>query len=197
LALDLGPLIFLDGVAPFGSRYSFVCTTGRCPVNDPAATKLSGVERTEIFVWHVVMKLIDCIICKLLSGELPVSMVYQDDRCSAFMDIQPVNAGHMLVVPNIHAASLADLEAEDGAQMFRVAQRLAAVLRTGVVRCEGVNLFMADGAAAGQDIFHAHLHVFPRYAEDGFGLTLPPTYSEKPSRLVLNDLAKKIEAGLR
>ncbi|HEY9501196.1 MAG TPA: HIT family protein [Pyrinomonadaceae bacterium] len=143
------------------------------------------------------MKLIDCIICKLLSGELPVSMVYQDDRCSAFMDIQPVNAGHMLVVPNIHAASLADLEAEDGAQMFRVAQRLAAVLRTGVVRCEGVNLFMADGEVAGQDIFHAHLHVLPRYAGDGFGLTLPPTYSERPSRLVLNDLARKIEAGLR
>jgi diadenosine tetraphosphate (Ap4A) HIT family hydrolase len=66
-----------------------------------------------------------------------------------------------------------------------------------VVRCEGVNLFMADGEVAGQDIFHAHLHVLPRYAGDGFGLTLPPTYSERPSRLVLNDLARKIEAGLR
>ncbi|HEV8430147.1 MAG TPA: HIT family protein [Pyrinomonadaceae bacterium] len=68
----------------------------------------------------------DCIICKLLSGKLEVSMVYQDDCCSAFMDIQPVNAGHMLVVSNRHAPYLADLKEEEGAQMFRVAQRLAA-----------------------------------------------------------------------
>jgi histidine triad (HIT) family protein len=142
------------------------------------------------------MKPIDCIICKLLSGELPVSTVYQDDRCSAFMDIQPVNPGHMLVVPNLHASSLAELNAEDGSRMFRVAQRLGAVLRTGVVKCEGINLFLADGAAAGQDVFHVHLHVFPRYVGDGFGLTLPPTSSDKPARVVLDDLANKINERL-
>jgi histidine triad (HIT) family protein len=142
------------------------------------------------------MKPIDCIICKLLSGELPVSMVYQDDCCSAFMDIQPVNPGHMLVVPNLHASSLAELNAEGGSRMFRVGQRLSAVLRTGVVKCEGINLFLADGAAAGQDIFHIHLHVFPRYAGDGFLLTLPPTYCDKPARVVLDDLANKINERL-
>ncbi len=112
----------------------------------------------------------DCIICKVLSGELEVSMVYRDNCCSAFMDIQPVNAGHMLVVPP-HTPYLAELKEEEGAQMFRVAQRLTAVLRVGVVKCEGINLFLADGQAAGQEVFHVHLHVFPRYAGDGFGLT--------------------------
>jgi histidine triad (HIT) family protein len=138
----------------------------------------------------------DCVICDLLSGGLEVSMVYQDDHCSAFMDIQPINKGHMLVAPNSHASSLAELNAEAGAQMFRVAQRLAGVLRTGVVKCEGINLFLADGAAAGQDIFHVHLHVFPRYSGDGFGLTLPPTYSDRPARAVLDDVAKEIKEKL-
>jgi len=123
-------------------------------------------------------------------------MVYQDERCAAFMDIQPINKGHMLVVPNLHASSLAELNAEDGEQIFRVAQRLAVVLRTGVVKCEGINLFLADGAAAGQDIFHVHLHVFPRYRGDGFGLTLPLTYSDKPARAVLDDMAKEIKERL-
>ncbi len=123
-------------------------------------------------------------------------MVYQDECCSAFMDIQPVNAGHMLVVPNIHAPYLGELNEEAGAQMFRVAQRLAAVLRTGVVKCEGVNLFLADGEAAGQDVFHVHLHVFPRYVGDGFRLVLPATYSQKPERTELNELAEKIRSNL-
>ena len=134
----------------------------------------------------------DCIICKLLSGELEVSMVYQDDSCSAFMDIQPVNPGHVLVVPNRHAAYLTGLEEEEGAQIFRIAHRVAAVLRNGVVKCEGINLFLADGAAAGQEVFHVHLHVFPRYVEDGFRLVLPPTYSQKPERRELDELAGKI-----
>jgi histidine triad (HIT) family protein len=138
----------------------------------------------------------DCIICKLLLRELEVSMVYQDDSCSAFMDIQPVNAGHVLVVPNRHAAYLADLEAEEGAQIFRVAHRVAAVLRNGVVRCEGINFFLADGAAAGQEVFHVHLHVFPRHVEDGFRLVLPPTYSQQRPRRELEELAGKIRSML-
>ena len=119
-------------------------------------------------------------------------MVYQDDSCSAFMDIQPVNPGHVLVVPNRHAAYLTGLEEEEGAQIFRIAHRVAAVLRNGVVKCEGINFFLADGAAAGQEVFHVHLHVFPRYVEDGFRLVLPPTYSQKPERRELDELAGKI-----
>jgi len=131
-------------------------------------------------------------MCGLLSGELEVSTVYQDDRCSAFMDIQPVNAGHMLVVPNRHAAYLAELEPDDGAQIFRVAHRLAAVLRSGITRCEGVNFFLADGEAAGQEVFHVHLHVFPRFAGDGFKLVLPPMYHQRPERKELDALAEKV-----
>jgi histidine triad (HIT) family protein len=138
----------------------------------------------------------DCVICKLVSGELEVSLVHQDDSCSAFMDIQPVNPGHVLVVPNVHAPYLADLEEEEGAQIFRIAHRVAATLRSGIVKCEGVNFFLADGVAAGQEVFHVHLHVFPRFAGDGFRLVLPPDYSERPDRAELDDLAEKIRSLL-
>ena len=135
---------------------------------------------------------VDCIFCKLLSGELEVSMVHQDALCSAFMDIQPVNPGHVLVVPNRHASSLADLKEEEGAQMFRVAQRVAGALRQSGVKCEGVNFFLADGAVAGQEVFHVHLHIFPRYAGDGFGLVFSAAYSRKPERRELNEIAERL-----
>jgi len=96
------------------------------------------------------------------------------------MDIQPVNSGHMLVIPRVHAAHLAELDPEDGAQMFRVGQAAAASLRASSLRCEGVNFLLADGKAAGQDVWHVHLHVVPRFTGDGFGLRYPPDYQVRP-----------------
>ena len=138
----------------------------------------------------------DCVFCDILSGKLPVSIVYRDERCTAFMDIQPVNSGHVLVIPNRHAAFLADLDEETGGHMFRVAQRLARALRNSGVRCEGVNFFLADGAAAMQDVFHVHLHVFPRYRGDGFGLRFSPAYSVRPDRSELDAVAEQIRSAL-
>ena len=139
----------------------------------------------------------DCIFCKILSGELESSIVYQDAYCTSFMDIQPVNPGHVLVIPNRHAAHLADLKQEEGAQIFRVAQRLAATLRLSGVKCEGVNFFLADGETAMQEVFHVHLHVFPRYRGDGFGLKFGPGYLEKPERAELEAIAGKLRPALK
>jgi histidine triad (HIT) family protein len=115
-------------------------------------------------------------------------VVHEDDRTVTFMDIQPVVRGHMLVVPRAHAAYLAELDPDDGAQLFRIAQKAAAALRDSELRCDGVNFLLADGEAAGQDVFHLHLHVFPRYSGDGFGLRFPPDYSIRP-RADLDDAA--------
>lgn len=133
-----------------------------------------------------------CIFCKILYREQPASIVYQDDLCTAFMNIQPVNEGHLLVIPNVHAAYLAALDDESGANMFLVAKRLAQALRDSSLNCEGVNFFLADGEAAFQEVFHVHLHVIPRYSGDGFGLTFGPHYSEKPDRSALDAAAEKI-----
>jgi histidine triad (HIT) family protein len=121
-----------------------------------------------------------CVFCRLIARELDASVVYEDGRVVAHMDIQPVTSGHVLVMPRGHRPSLADLDPADGAQMFRVAQLAAAALRQSGLRCEGVNLLLADGAAAGQDVFHVHLHVFPRFEGDGFGLRLPPDHAVRP-----------------
>jgi histidine triad (HIT) family protein len=112
------------------------------------------------------------------------------------MDIQPVNLGHMLVVPNRHATYLADLREEEGAQMFRVAQRLATALRQSGVKCEGSNFFLADGEAAGQEVFHVHLHVFPRYRGDGFGLKFGSHYTNSVKRTELDEIAETIRKAL-
>lgn len=138
----------------------------------------------------------DCIFCKILAGEAPASFVHRDEVCSAFMDIQPVNPGHLLVVPNVHAPALADLDAEMAAHLMRVAHGLTAALRASGLRCEGVNHFLADGEAAMQEVFHVHLHVIPRYKGDGFGLRFGPHYFELPERSELDDAARRIRSAL-
>jgi histidine triad (HIT) family protein len=134
----------------------------------------------------------DCIFCRIVQGEAPASIVYADKLVRAFMDIQPVNPGHVLVVPNSHASSLSELAEHTGARLFVVAQRVAGALRQSGLRCEGVNLFLADGEAAFQDVFHVHLHVVPRYVDDGFGLRFGPHYGQRPSRAELDNAAQRI-----
>jgi diadenosine tetraphosphate (Ap4A) HIT family hydrolase len=138
----------------------------------------------------------ECVFCDILAGVRPSSIVFQDDVGCAFMDIQPVNPGHVLVVPIDHAASLAELDGAVGARMFRVGQRIAGALRNSGLRCEGVNLFLADGQAAGQEVFHVHLHVIPRYAGDGFGIRFGPRYGHRPPRAELDAVAGKIQGAL-
>ena len=114
----------------------------------------------------------ECVFCAIAAGRAPASVVHEDDELVVIMDLRPVTTGHVLVLPKAHHVGLADLPAELGGRMFQVAQRAGAAVRaSGRVRCEGINLFLADGVAAGQEVFHVHLHVIPRYAKDGFRLS--------------------------
>ncbi len=135
----------------------------------------------------------NCLFCDIIHGKKEASVVYQDDPVTAFMDIHPVNIGHVLVAPNLHASSLAELPLETGAGLFRTAQRLAAAIHSSDLQCEGINFFLADGAAAGQEIFHVHLHVFPRFKNDGFQLRFA---AHKPTRSDLDAAAEKIRNQL-
>lgn len=125
-----------------------------------------------------------------------MSTVYEDDRVITVMDIQPINTGHMLIFPKNHAAQLADLHPDLGAHMFKVAMKISDALRASSIRCEGVNLFLADGEAAGQEIFHVHLHVFPRFDGDGFGFRLDENYFILPERDELDETASEIRDAL-
>lgn len=137
-----------------------------------------------------------CIFCDITTGKAPSSPVYRDYRVIAFLDIQPVNRGHLMVVPIAHAANLAELSQEDGRHTFAVAQQLAAALYRSGPRCEGVNFFLADGEAAGQEVFHVHLHVIPRYRRDGFGFRFPKRYYQRPPRRELDAAAEAVRLAL-
>jgi histidine triad (HIT) family protein len=138
----------------------------------------------------------DCVFCQILSGTLPASVVHQDPVVTVLMDIHPINPGHAVVIPNRHAASLADLDGETAGEMIRVAQKVAASLRRSGVPCEGVNLQLADGEAAGQSVFHVHLHVIPRFEGDGYGQRFGPDYPPSPSRSELDQVAERIRTVL-
>jgi len=115
----------------------------------------------------------DCIFCKIAAGELPATIVDEDERTISFMDIQPASRGHALVIPRSHAADVHAIDPQDLAAVAAAAQRLAAKLRDSL-GADGVNLLNSSGAAAWQTVFHFHMHVIPRYAGDPLRLPWVP-----------------------
>jgi histidine triad (HIT) family protein len=138
----------------------------------------------------------ECTFCNLIRGAAEVSICHEDADAIAFLDIQPVNGGHVLVVPREHYESLFDVPQELGLHLFRVTMRLAAAVRR-VTGCSDMNIVVNSGAAAGQDEPHYHLHIIPRRKEDGFNISLPFDGSEMPERTQLDAMAARIGAALR
>jgi diadenosine tetraphosphate (Ap4A) HIT family hydrolase len=134
-----------------------------------------------------------CVFCEIVAGQAEASLVYADDVVIAFMDVAPINPGHVLVVPREHAPRLADLNEDCGTQVWRTAHRLAKALPRSGLRVDGVNLLLADGAAAFQEVSHVHLHVLPRYVDDGFRIEMDHTM---PERSELDTNAAKIGRAL-
>lgn len=134
----------------------------------------------------------NCILCKLAKKEAPVSVIYEDDFVIAFMDIKPVNIGHCLVIPKEHLVYIADMDEETGAHLFKITMRVAEAVRRSGVKCDGINLFLADGESAGQEVFHLHMHIIPRFKDDKF--IVDADWSLKPTRDELNEVAEDIES---
>ncbi|MBO0783216.1 MAG: HIT family protein [Ktedonobacteraceae bacterium] len=135
----------------------------------------------------------DCIFCAIVAGQAEASMVYEDQVSCAFLTIGPVNPGHLLVIPKRHCAFLADLDEETGMHLFKVSTQMAQALRHSGLQCEGINLFLADGKAAFQEVFHVHLHVFPRFSGDPF--KIDANWEIKPSRQELDHIAERIRSA--
>jgi histidine triad (HIT) family protein len=136
----------------------------------------------------------NCIFCKIINGESPGSFIYQDEEVVAFMDIRPVNAGHVLVVPRQHIAAAGDLPHTLAAKLMNTCLQVSKALQKAEgIRCEGVNYIMAEGEAAGQEVFHAHMHVFPRYINDGFGFRFRNEYYNLPARQELEKVAAELK----
>ncbi|QES57149.1 HIT family protein [Streptomyces venezuelae] len=134
-----------------------------------------------------------CVFCALARGQADASIVHEDESVIAFMDLQPVTPGHLLVIPKAHAVGLEDLPEDVGVHVWTVAHRLGRALRRSGLRCEGVNLFLADGEAAFQEVFHVHLHVFPRFAGDPFRIDADWRVHERDQ---LDSTAAAVRGGL-
>lgn len=108
----------------------------------------------------------NCIFCKIAAGEIPSKTIYEDEEFRVILDISPAVKGHALIIPKEHYADIYSLPEELAANAIVLAKKLAAHM-TEVLKCDGFNIVQNNGEAAGQTVFHFHMHLIPRYKEDG------------------------------
>ncbi len=130
-----------------------------------------------------------CIFCEIVSGRAPASVVSEDKKTMALMTIAPANPGHVLVIPKKHFPALASMEEKLGMYLFKITMQVADAVRKSGLRCDGINLFLADGEPQ-QEILHLHMHVIPRFHGDNF--RIPAEHGSRPSREELDQTADKI-----
>ncbi|MFP3465554.1 HIT family protein [Leifsonia sp. SIMBA_070] len=111
-----------------------------------------------------------CVFCTIAAGDVDASRVYEDEVVVAFMDTNPVTPGHLLVVPREHAVGFEDVDDATSTHVWRIGHQIARALRRSSISSDGINMFVADGEAAFQTVFHFHLHVIPRSPGDGWSI---------------------------
>ena len=134
----------------------------------------------------------DCVFCRIVARQIPASVVYEDEDALAFMDLGQVNPGHVLVAVKTHADSLYALDEPQAQGVFRAAARVARGIRAAFAP-EGLSVYQANGKAAGQTVFHFHIHLVPRHEGDGMALAWPV---KNPPRELLEDYASRIRKVL-
>jgi histidine triad (HIT) family protein len=134
----------------------------------------------------------DCVFCKIVAGQIPSTRVFEDEHTLAFMDIGHVNPGHVLVAVKKHAANVFELEEAQAEAVARTSVKVSRALKK-AFEPEGLSVYQANGKAAGQTVFHYHVHLLPRHAGDGMELTWPV---KNPPREKLEEYAAKIKTQL-
>ena len=119
----------------------------------------------------------DCIFCKIVAGEVPATKIYEDSEVLAFMNLHPTNKGQVLVIPKDHIENIYGFSEEMAARMMLIVKKMAIAVKNGV-DADGVNLIMNNEEAAGQQIFHAHMHIIPRFNDDGLKSWPASDYNE-------------------
>jgi len=135
----------------------------------------------------------DCVFCRIVAKQIPATVVQEDADTLAFMDIGQVNPGHVLVALKSHADNLFELQDAQAAAVFRTVARVARAIRDAFAP-QGLSVYQANGKAAGQTVFHFHVHLVPRHENDGMNLTWPV---KNPPREKLEEYAAKIRQKLR
>lgn len=134
----------------------------------------------------------DCVFCRIVARQIPATVVHEDEHTLAFMDLGQVNPGHVLVAVKAHAENLYALDDAQAGAVLRAAARVARAIRD-AFRPEGLSVYQANGKAAGQTVFHYHVHLVPRHEGDGMALTWPV---KNPPRQELEEYAAKIRTEI-
>lgn len=135
----------------------------------------------------------NCIFCKIIAGEIPSSLVYEDEDFRAILDINPAARGHVIILPKKHYANLFELPEEEASKIFVVAKKIATAVKK-TYQCDGVNILQNNGQASGQTVFHLHVHVIPRFEGDTDHVNIGWKPGDTPEDLA--DIVAEIQANL-
>jgi len=133
----------------------------------------------------------ECIFCKIINREIPANIVYENDMILAFLDINPINRGHTLIVPKKHYRDVYDITEDYLKEVAVVAKKISRAVKRGL-RAEGVNILHASGEAAQQSVFHFHLHLVPRCKDDGLNTWPRSEYKEEDLGVVAEEIRSAI-----
>ncbi len=134
-----------------------------------------------------------CIFCRIVRRQAPASIIYEDETVMVFLDIRPLNIGHTLVIPKAHYVGIFDIPEKDLTNVYKVSKQISVAIKK-ATNADGISIIQQNGKAAGQDIFHLHVHVVPRFE----GQKLPSFHDLKEvERVKLDEVAKEIKQNLK
>lgn len=134
----------------------------------------------------------DCIFCKIANGEIPSSTIYEDKQFRVILDLSPAAPGHALILPKSHFRNIFDIDEDTAARCFGLAKKIACTAKS-ALNCDGINIVQNNEPVAGQTVFHFHMHIIPRYTDDGQSISWTPGTSDPDTQ---KDIAKKIASKL-
>ena len=132
----------------------------------------------------------DCIFCKIANGEIPSATVYEDSVCRVILDVNPANKGHALIIPKEHFDNIYSIDAETAAKIFTIATEVAKAQKA-ELNPDGLNILQNNGEAAGQTLFHFHMHLVPRYIKDNVTMTWIPGKADTEELSTLSKALRK------
>ena len=132
----------------------------------------------------------DCIFCKIANGEIPSATVYEDSICRVILDVNPANKGHALIIPKEHFDNIYSMDAETAAKIFTIATE-GAKAQKAELNPDGLNILQNNGEAAGQTVFHFHMHLVPRYIKDNVTMTWIPGKADTEELSALSKALRK------
>ena len=131
-----------------------------------------------------------CIFCKIANGEIPSATVYEDSICRVILDVNPANKGHALIIPKEHFDNIYSMDAETAAKIFTIATEVAKAQKA-ELNPDGLNILQNNGEAAGQTVFHFHMHLVPRYIKDNVTMTWIPGKADTEELSALSKALRK------